>query len=145
MLHHLNRQGLNGITWALLTVIMRFTLTWMLSSVKAMASSMFENQIFDSSLLLLRLNISWILMIIICQSLYYQYILDKSHFFKSPKTFRVIITIIICCPCYMAKYVSRLEGVLHSPSGRALCLLTLVHISAYDMDSTILLYNYLQR
>ena len=29
----------------------------------------------------------------IFQSLYYQYILDKFHFFKSPKTFRVIITI----------------------------------------------------
>ena len=27
---------------------------------------------------------------IICQSLYYQYILDKFHLFKSPKTFRVI-------------------------------------------------------
>ena len=35
---------------------------------------------------------------IICQSLYYQYILDKFHFFKSPKTFRVIIAIILCCP-----------------------------------------------
>ena len=31
---------------------------------------------------------------IICQSLYYQYILDKFHFLRSPKTFRVIITII---------------------------------------------------
>ena len=31
----------------------------------------------------------------IFQSLYYQYILDKFHFFKSPKTFRVIITIIL--------------------------------------------------
>jgi hypothetical protein len=30
----------------------------------------------------------------------------------------------------MAKYVSRLEGILHSPSGRSLCLLTLVQISA---------------
>ena len=48
---------------------------------------------------------------IICQSLYYQYILDKFHFFKSPKTFRVIITIILCCPCYMPKYVPRLEGI----------------------------------
>ena len=28
---------------------------------------------------------------IICQSLYYQYILDKFHFLKSPKSFRVII------------------------------------------------------
>jgi hypothetical protein len=28
---------------------------------------------------------------IICQSLYYQYNLDKFHFFKSPKTFRVIV------------------------------------------------------
>ena len=52
---------------------------------------------------------------IICQSLYYQYILDKFHLFKSPKTFRVIITIIF--------------------------LLTLGHISAYNMDNTILLYN----
>ena len=70
----------------------------------------------------------------ICQSLYYQYILDKFHFFKSPKTFRVIITIILCCPCYMPKYVPRLEGIM--------CLLTLGHISAYNMDNTILLYKY---
>jgi hypothetical protein len=27
-------------------------------------------------------------------------------------------------------------------SGRALCLLTLGHISAYNMDNTILLYKY---
>ena len=79
---------------------------------------------------------------IICQSLYYQYILDKFNFFKSPKTFRVIITIILCCPCYMPKYAPRLEGIMQSPSGRALCLLTLVHISAYNMDNTILLYKY---
>jgi hypothetical protein len=52
----------------------------------------------------------------ICQSLYYQYILNPFHFFKSPKTFRV-------------------------KKGRALCLLTLGHISAYNMDNTILLYN----
>ena len=32
---------------------------------------------------------------IICQSLYYQYILDKNHFLKSPKTFRVIITLLL--------------------------------------------------
>jgi hypothetical protein len=54
---------------------------------------------------------------IICQSLYYQCILDKFHFFKSPKTFRA--------------------------SGRALCLLTLEYISAYNMDNTILLYKYI--
>ena len=52
---------------------------------------------------------------IICQSLYYQYILDKFHFFKSPKTFRVILTIILCCPCYMPKYVPKLEGIMHDP------------------------------
>ena len=79
---------------------------------------------------------------IICQSLYNQYILDKFHFLKSPKTFRVIITIILCCPCYMPKYVPRLEGIMHSPSGHAIYLLTLGHISAYNMDNTILLYNY---
>ena len=39
------------------------------------------------------------------------------------------------------KYVPRLEGIMHSPSGRALCLLTLGHISAYNMDNTILLYS----
>jgi hypothetical protein len=50
---------------------------------------------------------------IICQSLYYQYILDKFHFVKSPKTFRVIITIIWSCPYYMSKYVPRLEGIMH--------------------------------
>jgi hypothetical protein len=43
----------------------------------------------------------------------------------------------------MPKYVPRLEGIMHSPlPGRALCLLTLGHISAYNMDNTILLYEY---
>ena len=79
---------------------------------------------------------------IICHSLYYQYILDKFHLLKSPKTFRVIITIILCCPCYMPKYVPRLEGKMHSPSDRALCLLTFGHISALNMDNTTLLYKY---
>ena len=82
---------------------------------------------------------------IICQSLYYQYILDKFHLLKSPKTFRVIITIILCCPCYMPKYVSRLEGIMQTRRecfGSALCLLTLGRISAYNMDNTILLYKY---
>ena len=78
---------------------------------------------------------------IICRSLYYQYILDTFHLLKSPKTFRVIITIILCCPCYMPKYVPRLEGIMHSPSGRGLCLLTLGHISAYNMDNTIYCIN----
>ena len=50
---------------------------------------------------------------IIFQSLYYQYILEKFHFLKSPKTFRVIITIILCGPCYMPKCVPRLEGIMH--------------------------------
>ena len=35
--------------------------------------------------------------IFILQSLYYQYILDKFFFFKSPKTFRVIITVHVIC------------------------------------------------
>jgi hypothetical protein len=48
MLRHLNRRGLNGITWALLTVYnlqcsIRFSLALMLSSVKTMASSRFGN------------------------------------------------------------------------------------------------------
>ena len=55
---------------------------------------------------------------IICQSLYYQYILDKFYLFNSPKTFRVIdlITIIkdevlitVGCPIFpsilIAKYL----------------------------------------
>jgi hypothetical protein len=78
-----------------------------------------------------------LLFAISCQSLYYQYILDRFHFLKSPKIFRVIITITLCCPCYMPKYVPRLEGIMHFPSGRALCLLTLGHISAYNMDMDI--------
>jgi hypothetical protein len=65
MLRHLNRRGLNGITRALLTVynlqcIISLSLTLMLSYVKAMASSRFGNSIFDSSLLMLKLNISCI-------------------------------------------------------------------------------------
>jgi hypothetical protein len=33
----------------------------------------------------------------------------------------------------------RLEGIMHDPKGSALCLLTMGHISAYNMDNTILL------
>ena len=43
----------------------------------------------------------------------------------------------------MPKYVPRSEGIMHSPSGQALCLLTLGHISAYNMDNTILLYKFI--
>jgi hypothetical protein len=40
----------------------------------------------------------------------------------------------------MPKYVPRLEGINARPEGgSALCLLTLGHISAYNMDNTILL------
>ena len=39
-------------------------------------------------------------------------------------------------PCYMPKYVPRLEGIMHDPKGSALCLLTLGHISAFNMDNT---------
>jgi hypothetical protein len=39
----------------------------------------------------------------------------------------------------MPKYVPRLEGIMHDPKGSALCLLTLGHISAYNMDNTKLL------
>ena len=35
--------------------------------------------------------------------------------------------------------VPRLEGIMHDPKGSVLCLLTLGHISAYNMDNTILL------
>ena len=34
--------------------------------------------------------------------------------------FRVIITIILCNPCNMPKYVPSLEGTMHSPPGHAL-------------------------
>jgi hypothetical protein len=44
----------------------------------------------------------------------------------------------LCCPCYMPKYVPRLEGIMHDPKASPLCLLTLGHISAYKMDNTIL-------
>jgi hypothetical protein len=37
-----------------------------------------------------------------------------SDFFKSDFPFH-FITIIMCCPCYMPKYVPRLEGVMHDP------------------------------
>jgi hypothetical protein len=40
----------------------------------------------------------------------------------------------------MPKYVPRLEGIMQDPKGRgrALCLLTVGHISAYNMDNTII-------
>jgi hypothetical protein len=30
----------------------------------------------------------------------------------------ITYTIILCCPCYMPKYVPRLEGIMHDPKGR---------------------------
>jgi hypothetical protein len=46
-------------------------------------------------------------------------------------------------------YYPRLEGIIALTLGlisaySALCLLTLGHISAYNMDNTILLYNYFE-
>jgi hypothetical protein len=35
--------------------------------------------------------------------------------------------------------VPRLEGIMHDSKASALCLLTLGHISAYNMDNTVLL------
>jgi hypothetical protein len=35
----------------------------------------------------------------------------------------------------MPKHVPRLEGIMHDPKRSALCLLTLGHISAYNMDN----------
>ena len=29
-----------------------------------------------------------------------------------------IYTITLCCPCYMPKYVPRLEGIMHDPKGQ---------------------------
>jgi hypothetical protein len=62
------------------------------------------------------------------------------------------VNIILCCPCYMPKYVPRLEGIMQTRRvcfgsalcllTSALCLLTLGRISAYNMDNTILLYKY---
>ena len=37
--------------------------------------------------------------------------------------------IILCCPCYMAKYVPRLEGIMHDPNNNIVL----------SMDNTILL------
>ena len=45
------------------------------------------------------------------------------------------------CP-KVKRHNARPEGIMHDPKGSALCLLTLEHISAYNMDNTILLYKY---
>jgi hypothetical protein len=37
----------------------------------------------------------------------------------------------------MPKYVPRLEGIMHDPKGSTLCLLTVGHISAYNMDKYV--------
>ena len=59
---------------------------------------------------------------IICQSLYILSIhFRQISFLKSPKTFRVIITTILFCPCYMPKYVPRLEGIMHDPKVSRSC------------------------
>jgi hypothetical protein len=34
-------------------------------------------------------------------------------FYPEPEARDKIYTIILCCPCYMPKYVSRLEGIMH--------------------------------
>jgi hypothetical protein len=64
----------------------------MLSSVKTMASSRFGNDEPDA---LRNDNLRSKKTGDSTKFLYYQYILDKFHFLKSPKTFRVIITIIL--------------------------------------------------
>ena len=40
---------------------------------------------------------------------------------------------------YVEIYIPMLEGIMHDSKGSALCLLTLGHISVYNMDNTILL------
>jgi hypothetical protein len=37
----------------------------------------------------------------------------------------------------MPKYVPKLEGIMNDPKRSALCLLTLGHSSAYNMNNTI--------
>ena len=63
----------------------------------------------------------WWLFIVLL-NLYYDYIVVMLYV--------LIYTIILCCPCYMPKYVPRLEGIMHDPKG---------HISAHNMYNTILL------
>ena len=49
---------------------------------------------------------------------------------------------IVLSMLYAELYPKIIEGIMHFTSSRALCLLTLGHISAYNMDNTILLYKY---
>jgi hypothetical protein len=86
----------------------------------------------------------------IFQSLYYQYILDKFHFFlnhqrhsefkitkdiQSNNNNNIVLSMLYAeiCP-KVRRHIAR--------GRRAICLLTLGHISAYNMDNTKLLYNY---
>ena len=140
MLRHLDRRGLNGITWALLTVYNLQRIIY-IDAVVCQNNGQFQVWELNSWQFIVIVEIKYFLNLneyylpIFILSIHFRQIFV---FLKSPKTFRVIITIILCCPCYMPKYVPRLEGIMHFPSGHALCLLTLGLISAYNMDNTIL-------
>jgi len=43
-------------------------------------------------------------------------IVDIILLLSTPKG--TVYTIILCCPCYMLKYVPRLEGIMHDPKGQ---------------------------
>jgi hypothetical protein len=36
---------------------------------------------------------------------------------KTIQNLNNIYTILLCCPCYMPKYIPRLEGIMHRPEG----------------------------
>ena len=116
MLRHLNRRGLNGITWALLTVynlqcIKRFFFN--VDDVICQNNGSFQVWELNIWQFIVIVEIKYFLNL---NEYYLPIFILSIHFkqiilFKSPKTFRVIITIILCCPCYMPKYVPRLEGI----------------------------------
>ena len=69
----------------------------------------------------------------------------QTSFFKSPKTFRVIITIISCCSCYMPKYVPRLEGIMPSNLGtyKNICMCGCKHIFIGIFNQSLILISYI--
>ena len=54
----------------------------------------------------------------------------------------IVLSMLYAEICPKAKrHKARSEGIMHDPKGSALCLLTLGHISAYNINNTILLYK----
>ena len=149
MLRHLNRRDLNGITWVLLTVynlqcIIRFSLTLMLSSVVCQNNGQF--QVWELNIWQFINCYCWIYIFLNLNEYHFPIFILSIHFrqisfFKITKDIQSNNNNNIVLSMLYAEICPKVRSIIHSPLSRALCLLSLGHILAYNMDNTILLYE----